>query len=73
MSNTNVLEAKLRPPIELWSAYVAFGCALVAIVAPWALMMPWQLGWITGLIAGGFGVMRARQAFEVLRYQHGLK
>jgi hypothetical protein len=39
-----VLEAKLRPPIELWSAAVAFGCALVALVAPWALMMPPELG-----------------------------
>ena len=68
-----VLEAKLRPPIELWSAAVAFGCALVALVAPWALMMPPELGWITALLASGFSVLRSHEALRILRYQEGLK
>lgn len=71
--NTNVLEAKLRPPVELWSAAVAFGCALVALIAPWALMMPRELGWVTALLAFAFAMVRTHQALEVLRYQDGLK
>jgi conjugative coupling factor TraD (TOL family) len=68
-----VLEAKLRPPIELWSASVAFGIAFLAICAPWALMMPPVLGYVAALLAAGFGWRRLRQALEVLRYQRGLK
>lgn len=74
MKSTNmVLEALLRPPIELWSAAIAWGCALVAVVAPWALMMPRGLGLVAAVIAGYFGWVRSRDALEILRYQHGLK
>jgi len=73
MKGNQVLEAKLRPPIELWSALVAAGCALVALVAPWALMMTPLLGVVCALICAGFAFWRASQAWEVLRYQHGLK
>jgi conjugative coupling factor TraD (TOL family) len=73
MKGTMVLEAWLRPPVEYWSALVAFGCALIAVVAPWALMMPPRLGLACAALASGFGYWRARQATEVLRYQHGLK
>jgi conjugative coupling factor TraD (TOL family) len=71
--NNTALEAILRPPIELWSTAIAWGCALVAITAPWALMMPPLLGWVVAVIALAFGWKRARQAMNVLRYQHGLK
>lgn len=73
MKNHAVLEGLLRPPIELWSTAVAWGVALVALVAPWALMMPPFLGWAAAAIAGWFGWVRARQALQVLRYQHGMK
>jgi integrating conjugative element protein (TIGR03765 family) len=73
MSSTHVLEAKLRPPIELWSASVAVGCALVALLAPWALMMTPLLGALCALICLGFAYWRGKQAWQVLRYQHGLK
>ena len=51
MSSHAVLEAQLRPPIELYSTAVAWGVALVAVVAPWALMMPPLLGWVAAAIA----------------------
>lgn len=73
MKGTMVLEARLRPPVELWSALVAWGCAAVALAAPWALMMPPLLGAVCAALATAFGLWRARQAAEVLRYQHGLK
>ena len=34
------VEALLRPPVELWSALVAVATAVMALMAPWALMMP---------------------------------
>jgi conjugative coupling factor TraD (TOL family) len=71
--NNMVLEANLRPPIELWSTAVAWGCSLVAIFAPWALMMPPALGWLVALIAGYFGYVRLREGAQIMRYQHGLK
>ncbi|HET9642904.1 MAG TPA: type IV conjugative transfer system coupling protein TraD [Burkholderiaceae bacterium] len=73
MSGGAVLEAKLRPPVELWSAAVAFGCGLIAAFEPWVLMMPPQLGLICAALAFAFAWLRASQAVEVLRYQHGLK
>ena len=73
MKNDNALEALLRPPVELWSTGMAWGVALVAIAAPWALMMPPMLGWAIAIVAVYFGWVRARQAVEILRYQHGMK
>ncbi|MBK7002858.1 MAG: type IV conjugative transfer system coupling protein TraD [Rhodoferax sp.] len=69
----NVLEARLRPPVELWSAATAFGCASVAAFAPWALMMPQGIGVATAAMAGGFGVYRARQGISILKYHYHLK
>jgi hypothetical protein len=34
------VEALLRPPVELWSALVATATGSIALLAPWALMMP---------------------------------
>lgn len=68
-----VMEGLLRPPVEAYSAFTAFGIAGVATAAPWALMMPHSLGAITGAIAAGFGVKRLREAAFVHRYQRGLK
>ena len=73
MKNNTVLEALLRPPIEFWSSAMLWGVALIALVSPWVLMMPRQLGWLVALICILFGYWRARQALFVLRYQHGLK
>ena len=73
MKGHAVMEALLRPPIELWSTAIAWGIAIIALVAPWALMMPPMLGVAAALIAGGFGWIRMREALQVLRYQRGLK
>ena len=47
--------------------------AVVALLAPWALMMPPLLGLVAALIAGGFGYVRLMQALRIIRYQKGLK
>ncbi len=73
MSGNTILEANLRPPIELWSTTVAWSIALIALVAPWALMMPPLLGLVCAALAVGFGWVRLRQALRIMRYQRGLK
>jgi conjugative coupling factor TraD (TOL family) len=73
MSGNTILEANLRPPIELWSTTVAWSIALIALVAPWALMMPPLLGLVCAALAIGFGWVRLRQALRIMRYQRGLK
>ena len=73
MKNHAVLEGLLRPPIELYSTAVAWLVALVALAAPWALMMPRSLGLVAAAVALWFGWTRMRQALQIMRYQHGMK
>ena len=67
------IDALLRPPIELWSALVALAAALIAVAAPWALMLPGGIAHGVGLLLLVFAIIRARQAFRVIRYQRRLK
>ena len=73
MNPNTVLEGLLRPPVELYSAATSISVAAAAAVAPWSLMMPPLLGWVTAGVAAGFAGVRLRQAMKVLRYQHGMK
>ena len=67
------IEALLRPPVELWSTLVAFAVGGIACLAPWAIMMPPDIAYATGLLFFVFGLMRGRQAWRVLRYQRAMK
>ncbi|MEW8232467.1 MAG: type IV conjugative transfer system coupling protein TraD [Candidatus Thiodiazotropha endolucinida] len=67
------IEALLRPPVELWSALVAFATAGIAILAPWALMMPPGVAYGAGAVLGLIGLIRGRQAWRVLRYQGNMR
>ena len=67
------IEALLRPPVELWSMGVAFAAAAIAILAPWALMMPPGVAYGCGALLTLLGLMRGRQAWRVLRYQRNMR
>jgi conjugative coupling factor TraD (TOL family) len=71
--STLVIDQKLRPAVEGYSAGVSLMTASVAFTAPWALMMPPLLGAVTGVIATGFGFYRAKQAWGIINYRYGLK
>lgn len=73
MNPNSVLEGLLRPPVELYSAATSISVAVAAALAPWSLMMPPALGWVTAGVAAGFAGVRMRQAMKVLKYQHGMK
>lgn len=67
------IEALLRPPVELWSTLVAFATAGIAVLAPWALMMPPGVAYGAGAVLGLIGLIRGRQAWRVLRYQRNMR
>ncbi len=67
------IDALLRPPVELWSVLTALGGAVIAAVAPWALMLPVAVGYSVSACLLLFAVIRAQQALRVIRYQRRLK
>ena len=67
------IEALLRPPVELWSALVAFAAAAIAWLAPWALMMPPGVASSAGAGLALIGLLRGRQAWRVIRYQRNMR
>ncbi|ELC2487234.1 conjugative transfer system coupling protein TraD [Salmonella enterica] len=73
MSDRYVMEALLRPAVEL-NTSVAAGCAaFVCVSAPWAVALSPPVSYVT---AGGFAVLssiRARQGLRILRYRRNLK
>src|SRR5690606_15661456 len=66
------IDALLRPPVELWSAWVAIAVAGIAMVAPAALMMPATIADALSVSLLLFAGWRCSQAFRVLRYQRRL-
>ncbi len=67
------IEALLRPPVELWSTLVAFATAAIAILAPWSLMMPPGVAYGAGAVLFTIGLVRGRQAWQVLLYQRNMR
>ena len=63
----------MRPPGELWSMSVAFAAGVIALLAPWALMMPPGIAYLTAAVLFLFGGVRGRQAWRVLRYQRNMR
>ena len=71
--SSHPIETLLRPPVELWSTLVAFASAAIAILAPWALMMPPGVAYGAGTVLVIVGVIRGRQAWWVIRYQRNMR
>ncbi|ECQ0167750.1 type IV conjugative transfer system coupling protein TraD [Salmonella enterica] len=72
MSNRYVIEALLRPAVELNTAVVAGMAAYVCVQAPWAVALAPSVSYVT---ASGFAVLsvvRARQGMKILRYRRNL-
>ncbi|SEP17850.1 type IV conjugative transfer system coupling protein TraD [Aquisalimonas asiatica] len=73
MTERYPVEALLRPPVEFYSAGVAACAAIIAVVAPWALMMTPTVAWGAAVILGGVAVWRGRQGWWIVRYHRNLK
>lgn len=73
MSNRYVVEALLRPAVELNTAAVSAVAAFVCVKAPWAVALAPSVSYVT---AGGFAVLaavRTRQGMQVLAYRRNLR
>ncbi len=73
MKKAYPLEALLRPPIELWSSLCSFGLAIIAVLAPWSLMMTPAVGYGTAALLIIFGIFRSLDALYILRYQRNIR
>jgi hypothetical protein len=51
----------------------AFAAGVIALLAPWALMMPPGVATMAGASLFFFGGIRAKQAWRVLRYQRNMR
>ncbi|UAN63381.1 type IV conjugative transfer system coupling protein TraD [Serratia sp. JSRIV006] len=73
MSNRYVIEALLRPAVELNTALVAATAAFVCVSAPWAVALAPSVSYVT---AAGFALLaavRIRQGLAVIRYRRNLR
>ncbi|ECI6680424.1 type IV conjugative transfer system coupling protein TraD [Salmonella enterica subsp. enterica] len=73
MSNRHVIEALLRPAVELYSAAAGLAAGTVCIVAPWSVMLAPSVSYP---LAGGFllfAAIRARQGLTILRYRRNIR
>lgn len=73
MVKKHILETKLRPPVELYTAAVCFSSAGLCLYSPWAFALTPQIGIYTALGFGALGAVRAKEGYEVLRYQRNIK
>ncbi|KHL69375.1 conjugal transfer protein TraG [Pseudomonas flexibilis] len=68
-----VLESRLRPAVELYSVAVSAGAALLCLQTPWAVALSPALGHWSAAGFALFGLLRLRQAGQVLRYRRHIR
>lgn len=73
MSDRYVIEALLRPAVELNTAIVAGVATWVCVAAPWAVALAPSVSYVTAGAFGVLSVVRTRQGLAVLRYRRNLK
>ncbi|EGT3611399.1 type IV conjugative transfer system coupling protein TraD [Morganella morganii] len=73
MSDRYVIEAWLRPAVELNSAVVSGVAAYVCVVAPWAVALSPSVSYVTAGAFASFAALRTRQGLQVLRYRRNLR
>ena len=73
MSDRHVIEAWLRPAVELNSAVVSGVAAYVCVVAPWAVALSPTVSYVTAGAFASFAALRAHQGAQVLRYRRNLR
>jgi len=69
VNNRYPLEVLLRPPVELWSAFTAGTAAVIALAAPWSLMMTPAVAFTAALVLALVAVRRAREEEAAFAHQ----
>lgn len=73
MSDRYVIEALLRPAVELNTAVASGVAAYVCVAAPWAVALAPSVSYVTAGAFGLLSVVRTRQGMAILRYRRNLK
>jgi conjugative coupling factor TraD (TOL family) len=73
MSNRYVIEAMLRPAVELNTAIVAACASYICVTAPWAVALAPEVSYVTASGFAVFAVKRTREGLRVLRYRRNVR
>lgn len=73
MSDRYVIEAMLRPAVELNTAIVAACASYICATAPWAVALSPSVSYVTAAGIGAFAIKRAAEGFRVLRYRRNIR
>ena len=73
MAQDHVIEALLRPAVELYTVVVCLIGAFLALFAPWSLALSPLFGLAAAAFFLWFGWIRLRQALVVLRYRRNIR
>lgn len=73
MSNRYVMEALLRPAVELYSAAAGGAATFVLVVAPWSMALAPQVSYVTAAGFAIFTTIRTRQGLRILRYRRNIR
>ena len=69
----HAMESKLRPAVELYTVAICIAAAMLCVYSPWAVALSPEVGRITALAYTLFGLVRFRQAWDVLRYRRNIR
>ena len=73
MSNRYVIEALLRPAVELNTAVVSGMAAYVCAQAPWAVALAPSVSYVTAAGFVALAVTRTHQGMKIIRYRRNLR
>jgi len=73
MSNRYVIEALLRPAVELNTAVVSGMAAYVCVQAPWAVALAPSVSYVTAAGFAALAVTRTHQGMKIIRYLRDLR
>lgn len=73
MSNRYVIEALLRPAVELNTAVVSGIAAYVCVQAPWAVALAPSVSYVTAAGFAALAVTRTHQGMKIIRYRWNLR
>lgn len=73
MSNRYVIEALLRPAVELNTAVVSGMAAYVCVQAPWAVALAPSVSYVTAVGFAALAVTRTHQGMKIIRYRRNLR
>ncbi|KAI3479597.1 hypothetical protein L1887_58324 [Cichorium endivia] len=69
----HAMESKLRPAVELYTVAICIAAAVLCVYSPWAVALSPEIGLVAALAYTLFGLIRLRQAWEVLRYRRNIR